>query len=486
MSQRRGGESVCLGCSYESCPFPDGGGGYPKATGEAGICLNVIIDTLHDGVLVLDKTGKIVRINPGISRITGLPADLFLNQSVMDLYEQGYFSETPIAYQALKEGRVKNGIQEISTGKKVMITATPVIDASGEVLYVVVDARDFTELQGLKEELEKTKYINDLYRAKLIQLARDRLADSKIIARSKVMLEVLETALRVAPTDATVLLLGESGVGKEVVAEIIYHTSGRSEQGPFLRLNCNSVPKELVESEIFGYEKGAFTGANASGKPGLLEMAHGGTLFLDEIADLPPDLQGKFLRVLEKNEFRRLGGTKDIKVDVRIIAATHEDLSEMVNKGLFRQDLYYRLSVVPIYIPPLRERTEDVAALVGFYLKLFNEKHKRSKHLSVAALQALQVYHWPGNVRELVNLIERLVITSPHDLIDAGDLPYKQTRPSGEQGQSPRLKRSLEEMEKTILARAKQEYGSSRMIAKALGLSHTAVQKKIKKYGLAG
>jgi len=479
----RGG--ACLGCFYETCPLPDEGASYGGLGNEAGICLNVVIDTLYDGVLVLDKTGKIVRINPGISRVTGLPPETFLSQSVMELYERGYFSEVPIAYQALKEGRVKNGIQEISTGKRVMITATPVFDTTGEVLYVVVDARDFTELQRLKEELDKAKYISDLYRTKLIQLAKDRLAESKIVARSKAMLEVLEMALRVAPTDATVLLLGESGVGKEVIAEFIYQNSGRSEHGPFLKLNCNSVPKELVESELFGYERGAFTGASASGKPGLLEMADGGTLFLDEIADLPLDVQGKFLRVLEKNEFKRLGGTKDIKVDVRIIAATHRDLSEMVQKGFFRQDLYYRLSVVPIHIPPLRERPEDINVLVGVYLKQFNEKHKSNKHLSGEALQALREYHWPGNVRELVNLLERLVIMSPHDLIDVTDLPERLFMIGRESTRSAPLKRSMEEVEKYLLAKAKREHGSCRNIAKAIGLSHTAVQKKLKKYGLS-
>lgn len=452
--------------------------------------LNCIINTLHDGILVLDNAGKIIKINPGLSRVTGLPPEVFLQQPIMSLYERGYFADIPIAYRALIERKVQNGIQEISTGKSVMVTATPVLDDDGNIRYIVVDARDITELQRLKEELEKTKQLNDLYRTQLIQLTRDRLAESKIIARSKAMLEVLELALRVAPTDATVLLLGESGVGKEVIAEAIHQTSDRAGKGPFLRLNCNSMPRDLVESELFGYEKGAFTGANSQGKPGLLEMAHGGTLFLDEIADLPIDLQGKFLRVLEKQEFRRVGGTKDIRVDVRIVAATHRNLLEMVEKGAFRLDLYYRLSVVPIYIPPLRQRPEDVAALAGFYLKRFNDKYKTNKYLSVEALQALQAYHWPGNVRELVNLLERLVITVPHNLIEVKDLPShvagaaSKEKPIQENG--PPLKRAVEEMEKSLLARALKEYGSSRRIAKALGLSHTAVQKKLRKYGLVG
>lgn len=451
--------------------------------------LNCIIDTLHDGILVLDSTGRIIRVNPGLSRVTGLPAEIFVGQPIISLYERGYFADIPIAHRALTERKVRNGIQEISTGKSVMVTATPVLDGAGEVRYVVVDARDTTELQRLKEELEKTKHLNDLYRTQLIQLTRDRLAESKIIARTKAMLDVLETALRVAPTDATVLLLGESGVGKEVIAEAIHQASDRAEQGAFLRLNCNAMPRELVESELFGYEKGAFTGANSQGKPGLLELAHGGTLFLDEIADLPLDLQGKFLRVLEKQEFRRVGGTRDIRADVRLIAATNRNLLEMVDKGLFRLDLYYRLSVVPIYIPPLRERPEDVAALAGFYLKRFNEKYKTNKYLSVEALQALQSYCWPGNVRELVNLLERLVIIVPHDLIEVRDLPTHVTTVSREKTSAncpALLKRTMEETEKTILARAVKEYGSSRRIARALGLSHTAVQKKLRKYGLVG
>jgi len=451
------------------------------------INLDLVLDTIHDGVSVIDSSGVILRVNPSMSRITGLPLEAFLGQHILSLYEKGYFQEIPFAYRALKEAVTQHGIQKQSNGKVIMISATPILDQAGQVRYVVSDARDVTEMEYLRAELEKTKQMSELYRAEFVRLSMESLLDNKIVVRSKEMLDLFDKALKVAETDATVLILGESGVGKEVVASVIHQSSLKVKAGPFLKLNCNTIPEELFESELFGYEKGSFTGASQQGKPGLLDLVHGGTLFLDEIGDLPMKVQGKFLHLLEKNEFRRIGGARNIKVDLRIIAATNRDLRKLSEEGQFRKDLYFRLSVVPITVPPLRERPSDIAALLGMYLDKFNNKYNARKNLSLDALKQLQEYSWPGNVRELMNFVERIVITTPHDVIEQGDLPDLENTGAGDSSDpavSMSLKDAVAEVEKEFLEKARKKYRSSRKIARALNLSHTAVQNKLRKLGI--
>jgi len=451
------------------------------------IDLDLVLDTIHDGVSVIDATGTFLRINPSMSRITGLAPEVFLGQHILSLYEKGYFQDIPFAYRALKEGVTQHGIQKQSNGKVIMISATPILDEAGRVRYVVSDARDVTEMEHLREELEKTKQMSELYRAEVVRLSMESLLDNKIVVRSKEMLDLLENAIKVAATDATVLILGESGAGKEVVASVIHQFGPRAKTGPFLKLNCNTIPEELFESELFGYEKGAFTGASLQGKPGLLDLAQGGTLFLDEIGDLPMKVQGKFLHLLEKSEFRRIGGTRSIKVDLRILAATNQDLRKLAEKGQFRKDLYYRLNVVPMTVPPLRERPSDISALLGMYLDRFNNKYNARKNLSLDALKVLQQYTWPGNVRELMNFVERIVITAPHDSVQQDDLPdldKSDTRDKADCAFSMGLKGAVAQVEREVLEKARGKYRSSRKIARALNLSHTAVQNKLRKLGL--
>jgi len=447
----------------------------------------IAVDKSSDGILLLNRTGNVIQVNPAMINITGLPEEVFLYKPLISLYERGLCFKVPFGHQALESKTVKTGIQDMSTGNNMVVTAVPVFDTYGLVNYVVAvaqDVNDFREL--LKNNLKESGGADNPSRKRSSKLAQGWLTSNKVVVRSEAMRKVMEIACRVAKTNATVLLYGQSGVGKEVVAETIHRESKRS-LAPFLRFNCNSMPQELMESEFLGYEKGAFTGANSQGKPGLLEMADGGTLLLDEIADLSLDLQGKFLRLLERQEFRRLGGTRNVRVNVRFIAATNRDLWQMVEQGLFREDLYYRLSVVPMYIPPLQERPEDVDALITYYLNRFNEEYKCHKYLTAETVALLQSYHWPGNVRELINMLERLVIISPNNLIEPRDLIFSMDHfNKHKQLQLPGIpiRISLKEAEKNILAHASQEYGSSRRIAKALGCSHTAVLKKLKKHGL--
>ncbi len=311
-----------------------------------------------------------------------------------------------------------------------------------------------------------------------------------VVAESRAMKEVLRLVSKVAATEATVLILGESGTGKEVVAGLLHRLSPRAE-GPFIKINCAAIPEGLLESELFGHEKGAFTGADRS-KPGLFEMAHKGTVFLDEVGDLPLSLQAKLLRVLQEKSFTRLGGLQEVRVDVRVLAATNQDLPKMVEEGRFREDLFWRLNVFSIKIPPLRERREDIEPLARYFLKRFAQKHGKSlEGLSREALGALLVYDFPGNVRELENIIERAVILAEGPLVTLEDLPPQlggsQRRGSGEEvklWELP-LPEAVEWLERERIRRAlKEAQGVKTRAAEILGLSERVLRYKIEKYGL--
>ena len=307
--------------------------------------------------------------------------------------------------------------------------------------------------------------------------------DGEIIYGSKLMEELLEKASLFAKTEAPVLILGESGVGKELIARFIHKETGR--KGKFVSVNCAAIPEDLFESELFGYEKGAFTGALRS-KPGLFEEADGGTIFLDEVGELPLNLQAKFLRVLQENEVRRVGGTQTKKVDVKVVAATNRDLEELVKKGDFREDLYYRLNVLTLRIPPLRERPEDILELTGFFLRKFSKKYNKKVEITPEALQILLSYSFPGNVRELENLIHRLVITSMDKirLEDLTDLKEKENH-CNEIDFSKPLPEKLAEFEKKMIEEAlkRSDYVQVKA-AKLLGIDEKSLRYKRKKYGI--
>jgi DNA-binding NtrC family response regulator len=313
-----------------------------------------------------------------------------------------------------------------------------------------------------------------------------RYAHPNVVARSPKMQEVLATVERVAPTNSTVLLGGESGVGKDLIARAIHEKSRRA-RGPFIKINSSAIPESLLESELFGYEKGAFTGANAS-KPGKFELADKGTLFLDEIGDVPPAIQVKLLRVLQEREFERLGGTRTVKVDVRLIAATNRDLRAALEEGTFREDLYYRLNVVPIDIAPLRERKEDIPDLASLFMERFcGGSGKPVKGIAPEAVRTLVNYHWPGNVRELQNIIERACALAKGDVIEPADI-HLDTRPvragTSENHFLPEgmtLERWEDEMIHEALRRAS---GNKSQAARLLGLSRNALRYRLSKIGI--
>jgi transcriptional regulator with PAS, ATPase and Fis domain len=335
-------------------------------------------------------------------------------------------------------------------------------------------------------ELTKVNELNNQYKQEIEKLRKITSKDGVVFVSDKMKM-IYEIAERISDIDATVLILGETGVGKDVLARNIYNRSIRSKKGDFIKINCGAIPADLLESELFGYEGGAFTGANQKGKPGMFELAESGILFLDEVGELPLQLQVKLLRALQEREIQRIGGTKPKKIDVRIIAATNRNLSEMVKSGDFREDLFYRLNVIPITIPPLRERREDILALTDLFLTKANEQYKFSKEIDSRLKEYFYQHDWPGNVRELINIVERLVVLTDNQILSINDLPEEyqpENRNQPNLNATLTLKEAVERAEKEILTKAAQTYQTTYEIAEALDSSQATIVRKLKKYRL--
>lgn len=451
--------------------------------------LNRIIDNFYDGIVVLDKNAVGVRVNPAVERLTGLRPGEIVGQSMAELEQKGVLNEA-VAPRVLREKKPVTIIQGFYTGKEALVTGNPILDEHGEVVQVVTNIRDMTELNELRRQLEQQKQLTVRYLSELAELRLQMFPDQseEVVARSKAMQDILDVTTRLANFDVTIFITGESGVGKEVIARLMHKLSPRVEKGSFIRINCGAIPRELMESELFGYERGAFTGARHEGKPGMFELAHRGTLFLDEVTELPPDLQVKLLRVLQDQEIMRLGSTRPVKVDVRIVAASNRDVAQLVRKGEFREDLYFRLNVVPLHIPPLRERREDIPVLLSHFLQVFNTKYGTEKYFTAQLIDLLTGYTWPGNVRELANLVERLVVTTPGECIDLASLP--QLLKGNVQAASNTLAEpeiiplpeALADVERRLVQEAVKAYGSTYKAALVLGVSQSTVVRKLRKY----
>ncbi|MDQ0246251.1 PAS domain S-box-containing protein [Bacillus fengqiuensis] len=469
--------------------------------------LMLVIDHSYDGMLITDGEGYVLHINKALEQITLMGKEELIGMHMTDLVDKGLFLNNSVVMKTLQSGRTYTNVQKYkNTGLYTLVTATPVCSEKGDLIRVLANVRDISDLTRLQEQLDESKKITSRYQTELKQLRFEKIqASGKMIAYSQEMQGVLDLVYHVASSDSTVLLLGESGVGKEVIAKVLHENSLRAEKGLFMKVNCGAIPPTLLESELFGYEQGAFTGAKKGGKPGIFELVHNGTLFLDEIGELPLDMQVKLLRVLQEQEMMRVGGTKTIKVNARIIAATNRNLEKMVEEGTFRLDLYYRLNIIPIKIPPLRERKDDIPPLLGHFLKQLNEKYQYTKRLSKEVVDQLLLYHFPGNVRELSNIVERLVLTCRDEVIEPRHLPERisqcnktEDKPQIQRDESetdmPILKLSwngqgkrenlFEYLEKEALIQALKKYGSVRKTGKAIGVSHTIVLNKMKKFGV--
>ncbi|TEB07448.1 Nitrogen fixation protein VnfA [Pelotomaculum schinkii] len=451
--------------------------------------LDAVLDTSSDSMYITDGEGKTLRINAACNRTTGLEKDVVVGLNVKDIVAKGLFNKSS-TLEVLKTKSKVTILQNV-TDRVVIVTGTPLFDEQGNIWRVVSSARDITELNRWKNQTEEERRLKDHYYSELVEMRVRQMTrgEGNFIARSAAMQQVVELAMRVARTDSTVLVRGESGVGKEVVTKFIHRNSTRKKSS-FMKINCAAIPENLLESELFGYEPGAFTGALKKGKVGLIELANHGTLFLDEIGEMPLALQAKLLQVIQERTFYRVGGTKAIEVDIRIIAATNRDLEKLVVQKKFREDLFYRLNVIPITIPPLRERKDDIVPLLGCFLDKFNKKHQMDKKISNDAFSYLLRYRWPGNIRELENMVEQLVVITPADLIEPQHLPgyiHNLPNPLNKQDKVTvpgvvSLPEAIEEVEKQLFLSAYENCKNTYQTAKMLGVSQPTVVRKLKKY----
>lgn len=447
--------------------------------------LECIIQESFDEILVTDAEGHITKISSKCEELYGLSAEELIGKKTTELAEQGIFNPTLIP-RVLKERKKVSGVQVTRTGKKLYVTGNPVFDEKGNLYRVVFNSREVSEIEALENRLHETEELLDKYRTELHQLrllGKDR---KEIVYQSDKMKQVYLLAAKVAQVDSTVLIVGETGVGKGMMARFIHQESSRRNHR-MIEINCGAIPENLIESELFGYERGAFTGANREGKKGVIELADNGTLFLDEIGELPLNVQSKLLHFLQENTFRRVGGSSLIRVNTRIIAATNKDLPQLVKEKKFREDLYYRLNVIPITVPPLRHRKEDIPVLVENFLSRLNQKYQMNKRIGDEVMDAFMNYDWPGNVRELENLIERLVVTAEGNTVTPGDLPdHFLTRTPSHGGVIVKdicpLKEAIEDLERQLVLMAYRKHKNTYKCAEVLKVNQSTVVRKLKKY----
>ncbi|WP_227935059.1 sigma-54 interaction domain-containing protein [Alkalihalobacillus deserti] len=452
--------------------------------------LNKIIETSNNNITITDEHGIILRSNPNHWTMYGLNADSYIGKSVYDLEDEGVLSPSVNAL-VLKEKSFIQILQHTKTGQVVMSTGYPVFNKEGQLIRAISYSQDQTEIVQLQVQYKQLQTKIAGFQTEVEEL-REKEASHRILFRSSKMQQLFKTIQRVAKTDATILFLGESGVGKSTLARFIHDQSDRHKE-PFIEVNCSTIPETLFESEMFGYERGSFTGAQKQGKQGLVEQANHGTLFLDEIGELPLAIQVKLLKVIQEKKLMRVGGKDERLVNFRLITATNQDLKQMVDRGTFRLDLYYRLNVIPIDIPALRERKDDIAILLQHYLQLINEKYNSTKKLHPTTYELLIHYKWPGNVREIENVLERLILTIEEQVISPEHLPVDLQKNIKETVDQPwsfdqdfverkSLKETLEEVEYKLISKAYVQCKTTYEMAEYLGISQPSVIYKLKKY----
>ena len=447
--------------------------------------LDAIIESSYDGLYITDGEANTLRVNQAYERISGLKREDLIGRNMRDLVQEGVLDRS-VTLEVLRLREPVTIMQDIAGDKHVIVTGNPFFDKNGDISLVVTNVRDITELNQLHLELEETRKISSRYQEELEQLQKLEFASHELIAKSDAFRATLKQAVKVSQVDATVLITGESGVGKSLLARLIHKMSQRKD-GPFVKISCGAIPENLMESELFGYEKGAFTGARTGGKAGLLEVGNGGTVFLDEIGELPLNLQVKLLDVLEDKEVTRLGGTTPRSMDLRLITATSRDLKQMVREKNFREDLFFRLNVIPLHIPPLRERKEAIIPLIDHFLQESIEATGNRKSISPEVYETLVKYPFYGNVRELMNMVERMAILSDEHVINLKDLPpgVKEISRSslyGESGESLPLREAVAKFEEEIIRKAISTHGTISKAAQILRVNQSTVSRKAKKY----
>ncbi len=451
--------------------------------------LEQIFDAFKEGICISDMNGIVVHLNESHARITGIPRKEMLGHSVMEFVNRGRL-DVVLNPEVIRTGQPATQVQTVSDGRKLILEAFPVFDSQGKVALCMTFLRDITMVSAMREQLDAQKELLDAIQ-QWTSMGDDPALAVKLpkIFTSRAMVSLYGEVDRIAETDATVLLLGETGVGKDVVARRIHAASPRRDR-TFIKVDCGSIPENLIETELFGYAAGTFSGANRQGKVGLFEAASGGTLFLDEIGELPMNMQTRLLRVLQDFEIMRVGSTVPKHIDVRVIAATNKNLEQAVANGDFRSDLYYRLRVAVLTIPPLRERQADILPLARMFLKFYGRKYHRALELSAEAEQILLRHKWPGNVRELENLVQGLLVTCKGNVIKAQDIPFANARTKAAQPQKreePEIsvdgrtfKEIMKEYENRVLVRAMERWGNIAEVARHFKIDRSTVFRKVK------
>lgn len=440
--------------------------------------LQSILLSIHDGILVIDKEETVRIINPEYTKITGVIAQEIIGKPLKQIRPKAQLIDV------LKDGKERVGIYRKEGNTEYVVDMAPIIKDNA-IIGAVSVCKGLTEVHKLAKQLKQDRdrlqnTIGSMYQAKYLF--------EQMIGADGGLKEVIQVGRRAATANLPILLLGESGTGKELFAQSIHNESNRAAD-PFIPVNCATIPSSLIESELFGYEEGSFTNAKKGGKVGLFEMANGGTLFLDEIGELSQELQAKFLRVLEEGTIRKIGGTTEKSVDVRVIAATNRDLRHLIQKGMFREDLFYRLNVLNINIPPLRDRKEDIPKIIKYVLQQ-HQKNDQPYTITDDTVRILQSCQWPGNVRELINTMKYAVCMTESQEITVSDLPQNiiENNPSHDFTNNPTLKEVTERAEYEYLNKMLSEYGNSlsskEKIAKDLSISVATLYNKLKKYQL--
>ncbi|HWR45853.1 sigma-54 interaction domain-containing protein [Sporomusa sp.] len=444
-----------------------------------------IFESLEEEIFVTDQQGIILRLNPASERVFGLKKQDLIGKHVSELVKRNIISASTTEAVLEQKCRVNMMQDMMISGKKVIGTAIPILDEVGQLVRVVSTSKDIDQINRLKSELDKKKTELGLRDQELDLLRSEIFSRVKFVYASDAMNSIKDRILRIADTDLSVLIHGESGVGKEVIAKAIHYASKRKNK-PFVKINCGLIPENLLESELFGYERGAFTGADKNGKIGKVELANGGTLFLDEIGEMPLMLQVKLLEFLQDKTICRVGGTRSIPIETRVLAATNCNLQDMVTEKLFRQDLYYRLNIMTIKIPALRERKEDIDILVEFFKQRINKKYGIAKRISPELKKALYDYDWPGNVRELEHVVERLMVVSDSDVVSLDNIEDQLEIKSKEQKASlPQivpLKAAKAKVEEELVRVAYAKCHSTYKAAEMLEVDQSTIVKLIKKY----
>jgi len=449
--------------------------------------LEAVFSSATYGSWLCDGEGTIIRLNRAAEILNGVDAEDIVGKKAWTLVEMGWTDRSATG-EVLKTKKRVSFIQHMKNTKRdLLVTATPVFDQDGNLFRVVVNEKDITGLNALRSQLEQSRQVTEKVKDELSERNLLELREQEIIAESQAMKQVLRVALKLARMAASdILILGESGTGKGLIAKFIHKNSPRANK-PFVQINCAALPETLLEAELFGYKKGAFTGAADRGKIGLIELAQNGTLFLDEIGDIPLSIQAKLLNYLEDHLVRRLGALQSKSINCAIIAATNRDLDDLIKQGRFRQDLFFRLNTFTIKIPPLRERKDDIFKLSNFFLKKFNSQYGMKRRFSNRLISLIQCYPFPGNVRELSSIIKQAVVMSDNEVLDEfifSSIGNSSLRPCDSYSSDENLSCKIENLEKKILEQAISQYKTTREMAAHLGINQSTVVRKMKKYKL--